>query len=212
MDAPVNRRPYRSTLRAQRAAATRQRVLDNAARLFLDRGYARATIREIAEQAAVSPDLVFHLFRSKRGLLEEVMAAGGDGDLATPLVGVPGDAIPDEPDQRRQIALLAEAVGEQLERARPLDDMLRTAAVVDPELASLREDLHLRQRRQAMTAMAAWIAERGSLRQPLHEASALVWTLTSPEVHQMLVDGWGWSSEQYVAWLRGNLEAALLTG
>ncbi len=101
-------------------------------------------------------------------------------------------------------------VGDQLQRARPLDDMLRTAAVVDPELDRLRSELHLRQRRRSMTRLAAWIGERGALRQPVEEAAALVWTLASPEVHHMLVDGWQWTHAQYVAWLRDNLEAALL--
>jgi hypothetical protein len=88
--------------------------------------------------------------------------------------------------------------------------MLRTAAVVDPELDRLRSELHLRQRRRSMTRLAAWIGERGALRQPVEESAALVWTLTSPEVHHMLVDGWQWTHAQYVAWLRDNLEAGLL--
>jgi hypothetical protein len=61
-----------------------------------------------------------------------------------------------------------------------------------------------------MTRLAAWIGERGTLRQPVEESAALAWTLTSPEVHHMLVDGWQWTQAQYVAWLSDNLEAALL--
>jgi len=212
MPSQVNkRRLYRSAVRDERARATRRRILECAAARFLEVGYARATIREIASDAEVSEDLIFHLFRSKRGLLTEVMDAGpGDGERPSALGLSPPLPVRDEVDQRRQIAIFAEGVGAELERMRPLDDMLRSAAVVDPDLASLREDLHLQQRREAMTTVARWIAARGPLRQGVDEAAALVWTLTSPEVHHLLVDGWGWQQPQYVAWLRTNLEAALL--
>ncbi len=190
-------------------------MLESAERLFVEVGYARATIKQIARAAQVSEDLVFHTFGTKRGLLEAVMAdAAGSEDPRTTLAGPDPDRLGHELGHelslRGQIDELAAAVGDQLARARPLDDMLRSAAVVDPELDKLRSELHLRQRRRSMTRLAAWIGEQGALRQPVEEAAALVWTLTSPEVHHMLVDGWQWPHAQYVTWLRNNLEAALL--
>lgn len=190
-------------------------MLESAERLFVEVGYARATIKQIARAAQVSEDLVFHTFGTKRGLLEAVMAdAAGSEDPRTTLAGPDpdglGHGLGHELSLRGQIDELAAAVGDQLARARPLDDMLRSAAVVDPELDKLRSELHLRQRRRSMTRLAAWIGEQGALRQPVEEAAALVWTLTSPEVHHMLVDGWQWPHAQYVTWLRNNLEASLL--
>jgi hypothetical protein len=38
----------------------------------------------------------------------------------------------------------------------------------------------------------------------------VVWTLTSPEVHQMLRDTWDWPPERYEQWLRETLTATLL--
>ncbi len=186
-------------------------MLESAERLFIEVGYARATIKQIARTAQVSEDLVFHTFGTKRGLLEAVMAdAAGSEDPRTTLAGPDPDGLHHELSLRAKIDELAAAVGDQLARARPLDDMLRSAAVVEPELDKLRSELHLRQRRRSMTRLAAWIGEQGALRQPVEEAAALVWTLTSPEVHHMLVDGWQWPHTQYVTWLRNNLEAALL--
>lgn len=211
MSPSVNRRAYHSPVRDEQALASRRRILEAAERLFLEIGYARATIKQIARAAHVSEDLVFHSFGTKRGLLEAVMtAAAGTGDPRTALVGPDPDGLRHEGSLRDRVAELATVVGDQLERAGPLDDMLRTAAVVDPEIAGLRSELHLQQRRRSMTRFAAWIGERGALRQPVEESAALVWTLASPEVHQMLVDGWQWTHSQYVAWLRANLEAALL--
>jgi AcrR family transcriptional regulator len=211
MSPSVKRRAYHSPVRDEQALATRRRMLEAAERLFVEVGYARATIKQIARAAQVSEDLVFHSFGTKRGLLEAVMAAaaGTEGPGAT-LAGPGPEGLRPEPSLRGRIDELAAAVGDQLARARPLDDMLRSAAAVDPELDRLRSELHLRQRRRSMTRLAAWIGEQGALRQPVEEAAALVWTLTSPEVHHMLVDGWQWPHAQYVAWLRDNLEAGLL--
>lgn len=63
-----------------------------------------------------------------------------------------------------------------------------------------------------MRAVVAWIAAHGPLSEGLSqdEAAAVVWTLTSPEVHLMLRDTWGWSRQRYEEWLRDTLTASLL--
>lgn len=162
----------------------------------------------------MSPDTVYTAFGSKLALLKEVLdvvVAGDDEDVA--VLDRPGpQALRAETDQREQLALLAAAVTGQLERLRPVDDVLRSAAAVDPAAAALRADVQLRQRRTAMRTITSWVAERGPLRDGTsqEEAAAVVWTLTSPEVHQMLRDTWGWSSEGYQRWLRETLTASLL--
>jgi hypothetical protein len=94
--------------------------------------------------------------------------------------------------------MFAAGITQQLERIRPMDDILRSAAAVDSVAADLRADLQLRQRREAMTAIVAWIAAHGPLQEGLsqQDAAAVVWTLTSPEVHQMLRDTWDWPPER----------------
>lgn len=100
----------------------------------------------------------------------------------------------------------------QLERIAPVDAMLGNAAV-DPDVAALRDDLQLRQRRQAVTAAAGWIAARGPLRDQMlvDEAAAILQTLTSPQVHRMLRVDWAWPPERCEHWLRTTLERTLLT-
>ncbi|KGH45554.1 hypothetical protein IN07_15650 [Modestobacter caceresii] len=214
MPQPVNRRSYSSPLRAERARGTRRRVIAAAVELFLARGYAGTTLAAVAAGAQVSVDTVFHLFGSKRGLLQAAMdtVIGGD-DADVPLLERPDpQTMRTETDPRRQIALFAHGILGQLERIAPVDDMLRSAAAVDADVAALREDLHHRQRRQAMTTVAGWIASNSPLRDamPVEEAAAILWTLTSPELHHMFRVDCGWPPDRYERWLRTTLEDGLL--
>lgn len=189
-------------------------MLASARDLFLQHGYPGTTIAGVARRAGVSADTVYSLFGSKPGLLKEVLdvVIGGDEE-DVPVLERPGpQAVRAEKDQRRQLELFAAGITDQLERVRPMDDILRSAAAVDPAAAQLRSDLQLRQRRSGMRAVASWLAANGPLRDGLSEddAAAILWTLTSSEVHAMLRDVSGWSRERFEDWLRDTLTASLL--
>ncbi|WP_217166235.1 TetR family transcriptional regulator [Streptomyces sp. AC512_CC834] len=51
-------------------SGTREQILESALHLFADRGYARTTIRAIAEDAQVDPALVHHFFDNKEGVFD----------------------------------------------------------------------------------------------------------------------------------------------
>lgn len=170
----------------------------------------------VATRAAVSPDTVYKRFGSKIALLKNVLdvVVGGDDEEVALLERADPEMMRTEPDQRRQVALFAHGVANQLDRLAPIDAILRSAAAVDAEAAALRDDIQLRQRREAMRTVVGWIAAHGDLRDGLsqEEAAARVWTLTSPEVHSMFREVWGWPSDQYAAWLDATLAANLLVG
>ncbi|HEY7859020.1 MAG TPA: helix-turn-helix domain-containing protein [Candidatus Nanopelagicales bacterium] len=216
MSEPVKRRRYRSTLRAEQAAATRARILAAARELFADAGYPRTTLGDVAVAAGVASDTVLHVFGSKKALLRavlDVVVGGDDADLPVLERDEP-QAMRRETDQRRQIEMFASGMTGQLERIRPLDDILRSAAVVDTDARELREDLQLRQRRAAMMTIASWIAANGDLADGLTvgDAADIIWTMTSPEVHQLLREYSGWDVEKYQRWLQITLEQSLLNG
>ncbi len=214
MSKPVKRRPYASTLRTEQAAATRTRILESARTLFVDKGYPATTLTQVADAAGVAADTVLHVFGSKKGLLTAVLdvTIGGDEDDVPVLDREGPQAMRRETDQSRQIAMLARGITEQLKRIRPVDDILRSAALVDPDARALRDDLQLRQRREAMTQVVSWVAANGVLKDKMSidEATDIVWAITSPEVHQLLCDGCGWDADHYQAWLQETLESALL--
>jgi AcrR family transcriptional regulator len=208
------RRPYRSSLREERARETRRRVIEAAATHFLADGYASTSLGAVAGAAGVAVDTVYKSFGSKLGLLKAVLdvAIGGD-DVPVSLLDRAGpQALREEADQREQVRMLAAGVTHQLERIRPLDDILRSAAAVDREAAALREDIQVRQRRAAMRTIVGWIGARGPLRDGLsvNRAAQVVWTLTSPEVHLLMRDTGGWSQRSYRTWLEQAIADGIL--
>lgn len=212
-DSVKGRRPYRSSVRQERAAANRTAILESARRHFLADGYPRTAIAAIAADAGVSEDLIYLHFTTKRQLLVEVLNYSVTGELDSPKVldQHGPQAVRAENDQRRQIAMFAPDIARRTAAARPIDDVMRSAALVDDELAAKREDLH-RTRLANLTRFVEWVATNGPLRDGLtiDDAAATVWALTGPDMHRLLVDELGWTQERFATWIEQTLEATLL--
>src|SRR3954462_6767990 len=63
-----------SARRARDAVATRRALLEAGGALFHERGYERATVREIGERAGADPALIARYFGGKEGLYLAVLA------------------------------------------------------------------------------------------------------------------------------------------
>lgn len=57
---------------------SRERILDSALTLFAERGFARSSIRMLADRAGVSQGLLYNYFAGKHELLREIMARGSE--------------------------------------------------------------------------------------------------------------------------------------
>jgi AcrR family transcriptional regulator len=206
-------RRYDSALRKQQAGQTRMRILDAAQKLFAERGYAAGTIESIASAAGVAVDTVYAAFGSKRGVLKALLdvRVGGD-DAPLDLLDRPGpQAVRREANQRRQVAAFAADVSAIIERARPVDDIMRGAAAVDGEIAAFRNQMQ-KHRYHNMEKLISWLVANGPLREGLTEddAAAIAWTMTSPEIHWLLRVERGWTPERFTAWLAESLTGMLL--
>ncbi len=206
-------RSYDSSLRRAQASQTRLRILDSAERLFAKRGYAATTMEAIAAEAGVATDTVYASFGSKAGVLHRLLDVRVGGDEApVPLLEREGPrSVRALPTPRRQVARFAADITERLERARPVDDIMRGAASVDPEIAALRGRMQ-QTRYENMKEFVSWLASRGSFRGGMSEedAAAHVWTLASPEVHGLLRRERGWTRDRYAAWLAETISRTLL--
>jgi AcrR family transcriptional regulator len=204
------RRPYRSERRREQAEQTRARVLDAAATLFRARGFEGASIAAIAKEAGVAEETVYAGFTNKRTLLGELVLRAVRGGDPRPVVeqGAPR-AIAEAADQREQLTLFANDVVLRLERAAPLVAVVSGASRAQPELAALLARLHAHRLENLRTLVDA-LVRNGSLRLPEEEAVETVWALTSPELHQLLVNVRGWTRRRYTDWLADTLAAVLL--
>jgi AcrR family transcriptional regulator len=63
-------RPYRQKVRAERQAETRQRIIEAAVELHLERGPAQTSINAVADRAGVNRVTVYRHFPDARALLE----------------------------------------------------------------------------------------------------------------------------------------------
>ncbi len=209
-----SRRPYVSGVRQEQARRTRLRILDAADRLFSKNGYAATTIESIASEAGVATDTVYAVFRSKRAVLSGLMdrQVGGDDQPIAVLDRAEPQAVRLEPNQRRQLARFVAGVTDGIERSRPIDDIMRSAAAVDRDISTLRASIQ-EERFRNMTTVVRWLRANGPLRgeRRVEEAAAIVWTLTSPEVHRLLRVDRGWSPERFRDWLGDTLARTLIS-
>jgi len=95
------------------------------------------------------------------------------------------------------------------ERVRPISEVLRTAKAVEPDMATVREEMEAH-RFHYMRTIVQRLASRAELRVPLNRAAQIVWTLASPDVGRMLCDVQGWTTGQYADWLEDTLATTLL--
>lgn len=61
--------------RTRERTETRERILDAAREMFVERGYEATTMRAIADRIEYTPTAIYHHFRNKEALLAELCAA-----------------------------------------------------------------------------------------------------------------------------------------
>ena len=200
---PATTRRYDSPRRTQQAAATRAAILEAAQRLFERDGYASTTMAAIAGEAGVASKTVYLAFDTKGGVVRgvwDVLLRGPDRSVAdTPWY----QEVLDEPDPRQALGLNARNSRVVKERLGRLLIVIREAAAVDDDMASLwhliESDFYANQR----AVVASLAARRDGLRDGLDvdRAADLLWTLNHPENWRLLVVVRGWSPADYQSWL-----------
>lgn len=202
---------YDNRRRQDMARATRARILSAATASFLGRSFAGTTIRQVAEDAGVSPETIYKAFGSKAALLKAVydVALVGD-DEAVPLAARP-EAIAVRDAQSPGAAATAYAELAQLisSRVDPLLRVILGARDTDAALAEFAATTE-RERHVGSTFYVQHWADRGWLRDDisLEQAIDAVWALNSPQPRWLLLDH-GWSDQEYTRWLAGLIQHAI---
>jgi AcrR family transcriptional regulator len=205
------KRKYSSPVRDEQAARTRLRIVDAAATLFLERGYGRTTMKDIADEAGVARDTVHSVFGSKARVLTALIDRRLVPDGSVPAARERPEALAfkNETDQRTQIQLFATFIAGLSTQLRPVFEILRTASAVEPEAADVFREMD-RYRLANMHTYAKWIAARGPLRVSTRRAGEIMWATASPDVGRMLCDELGWTESQHAGWIADTLTRTLL--
>jgi len=201
------------TRRAQQARATRRRIIDQAAKLFIEQGYAATTLDQISTAAGVAVQTVYFHFRNKATVLREVVdvAAVGD-DEPVPVMDRPWvRRVRKEPDGRRALAIYLRNARAIFERIAPIMKTVRDAAGSDPEMAA-QWQTNRKQTYTAQRTVVQWLADKHALRQELtvDRATDIVSCLVSIEVYQLFTAERGWTPAQWERWIKDSLTAAIL--
>jgi AcrR family transcriptional regulator len=202
-DGVKTRRRYDSPRRRAQAAETRREIVEAAERLFEQHGYAATTIAAIAAEANVALKTVYVSFETKSGVLRalwNLRLRGDEGDA--PVSERPWyQEVLEERDPERQLRLSARYSREVKVRVGSLFEVIRGAAVVDPDIAGLWERIQrefLANQRAIVESLAAKNALRAGL--SIGRAADILWTLNHPNLWQLLVHERGWTPTEHEQW------------
>lgn len=205
MDSEPVPRAYRSALRERQAQETRARVIRAAGELFSRHGYQATTMTAIAREAGVSAETVKAAAGKAELLIAafEMLFAGAEGQQSLADAPVASDLRVGEGDDFLPAVL--GVIAEANARGHALWTVLLGAAMSDPQVADALEAI-LTHRRADYLRLVDELADRGARFDDRTRTAAELSFLLSPEGYQQLVEGSGWSRDQYTTWLQASVE------
>jgi AcrR family transcriptional regulator len=201
-----------SSLRAEHAAHTRSRILQAAADVFVELGYAGARIDDVAARAGVAVPTVYKVFTNKTnllvGALNEAMTGGDDAGAIDQQSWFIHQL--EEPDAVRQLKLVARNARRLYEQAGRLLNVLRAAAPLDAELDHAWGDIaseRLKRSRRTANSLSRKAGARARLSRD--DTAVTLLALTEPELFSAFAAGKR-TADQYETWLGDVLCRSLL--
>ena len=196
--------------RGGRARATRRRILDAAAQLFVCEGYTATTLEQIAARADVAVQTVYFHFGNKRTVLKEAVdvAAVGDDQPVAMLDRPWLDQARAERDPRRVIALWTAYGRDVMTRVGPIMRVVRGAASIEDEMARQWAD-NGAQTAAAFRVLAEQLDAMDALIVPAEEAVDILCAVSGLEMYFLLTER-GWTPQQWERFVVDSLTHALL--
>jgi AcrR family transcriptional regulator len=181
--------------------------------VFLERGFAGATMRTIAARAGVSLAMVELLFGTKGRLLKAAIdvAIVGDDEPVAVLDRSWARAAVEADTAQGFLAVVAGVLGSAQVRSAGLVLAAFEAAPTDAELEELARQLTAQR-----ATTAGWIVDQLAGKAPLREGCAreeavdTVWILMDPAVFDRLTRQRRWTLPQYQQWFASSVDRLLL--
>jgi AcrR family transcriptional regulator len=206
------KRSYDASGRRERARARRRAVVLAARDLFERDGFRATTIAAIAAHAGVSAESVYKGFGTKAALAKAVfdVTIAGD-DEPVPVAERPqAQAIRDEPDVRRKIAMFVDGLAQRQARSARVQILIRDGRHVDDALTPIWAKLN-NEGLVGMTMLGRHLLESGQLRDgiDLNEVRDVLWNYLAIDTYERLVLAQGWPLERYSHWLARAITSAI---
>ena len=196
-----------ASLRERRAQLTRDEILGAARRLFAERGYARTSVRDIAQAAGVSAQTVYDSVGSKQALVARlndlIDAEAGIAAMARTAAG--------SEDPREVAATPARVTRSILEHCGDIVRALVTGAAAEPELAAALAEGHRRHVEGArrVVGLLQGLDALGPAVDPDDAVETLA-ALSDVTFALLLRESYGWSLDRLESWIAATSRALLL--
>jgi AcrR family transcriptional regulator len=207
MSSAKRKRAYTQRIRADAAAATRQRIIDVTRECLASAPLENVGLPAIAERAGVARSTIYIAFGSREGLMlavaEDLLRRGGFERI--------GQALRNPDAVAAMDASLREGV-RMYEQEQAVGRAMLSLAAVDRDAASGAARLN-RGRKEGMAALARRLAAQGALRPDVREADAadVLWVVTSFDTFLQLYSERGLSADETAARLIAMARRTLCT-
>jgi AcrR family transcriptional regulator len=186
-------------------------MLDAARDLFVEQGYTTTTVAEIAVAADVSPQTIYKSLGGKSGLLEAIIdeAAEGPG-------GVPHEQqtwwieIAALPSAAERLQAYVAACCTVLARTRPIHAVIRGALGSEAFVSDLRTRLFQTRLERNTAHLRTYIGDALRPGLTLREAAQRYFSISSPELYELMTQQLGWSAAHHQRWLTDTAACDLL--
>ena len=205
------KRRYDGSGRRARAEEIRRSLVRAAHAMLLSEGYAATTIPKVARACGVSIDSVYKRFPGRAALVRAVVEEALRGTGPVPAEDR-SDALAAD-DLASLVRGWGRLTSEISPQVAPVLLLVRAAAVLDPDVAELAEQLD-DDRRARMRDNAQRLLQAGHLPETatVEETADVLWTYSSPELYDLLVQRSGWDLPRYGRFVSTGIAAHLAAG
>lgn len=200
-------RRYQSARRAEVAEDTRARIRTAAVRLFVDRGYGKVTVNDIAHEAGVAVPTVYASTGGKSAILAAVI----EDAVRDPVVDATLSAARRASDPMEVLEALARGVRVDNERYHDIIAVNLTAAAVDETASNILARSN-RIYRAALAATVPQLRAMGALLSDFtdQQAADILWFYFGHQAWRSLIDEMSWTWDEAEVWLCKQAAAGLL--
>ena len=197
------------SLRERRAQLTRDEILRAARRLFAERGYARTSVRDVAQAAGVSAQTVYDSVGSKHELVSQL------NDLIDAEAGVAAivRAAAESGDPWELAATPARVTRSIIEHCGDIVLALVSGAAAEPELGAVLAEGH-RRHLEGAGRIVAQLRSLDALGPGVDPDDAAETLAAAADFRFALVlqESYGWSLDQLESWMAATSRTLLLRG